>query len=162
MSAEDLTPHVRTNAHPVILNSRTNFGIQNVILAVARDLADQPGNNLMWAYELLFATQVLRMAYDSPRIGGGIDPNVATGLPGLESGIRECAPLAYLMTGWGDETDLDGVPLDSDGHHEYVEGKGDVFWFYDMTHDEIQDAIVHAEAVALRVIHLYEANGKGL
>lgn len=142
-----MSASIRTNAHPVILSSKGTpdrgytGGVANPLLTWARDCFD--GDLYGWAMELLFATQVLRVAYDSPRIGGGIDPGVATGVPSLESGVLDSSLLRYLFT---DESG-DDAPL--------VDGP-----FAGMKPDARQDAIVHAEAVALRLTALCERTGR--
>ena len=104
----------------------------NVILDVARDLYS--GSMIDWAYELLWTTQILRMAYDSPRIGGGIDPAIATGVPSWDDAVAEGGMFAYIVGDpQGDPTNtLDGIDA-----------------------DDLQDMIVHAEAVALLTLGVY-------
>lgn len=127
--------HIRTNAHPVILTGGRNAPRRDadqshsLLLDAARDTYD--GDLFGWGMDLLFATQVLRMAWDSPRIGGGIDPALATGLPSYETARDECTILLYV----------DGL-------------------FDGMNSNHVQDMIVHAEAVALRCIALAESEGK--
>ena len=76
------TRRIRSNAGQIILTggrgavNRSDHANHSTLLDVARDCYS--GDLADWAYELLWTTQILRMAYDSPRIGGGIDPNVAT------------------------------------------------------------------------------------
>lgn len=143
--------HVRTNAHPVILASgasRDASAPVNVILSYARDLRD----GIDSAYDLLFATQILRVAYDSPRIGGGIDPAVATNVPGLASGREECPMLAYLI---GDDAEREASNADTGADADYQHMGA----LENIPTDRVQDMIVHAEAVALRLIRAYEAAG---
>lgn len=140
--------HVRTTAHPVILTSRYPSAHENVILSFARDLYD----GIDSAYDLLFATQILRLAYDSPRIGGGIDPAVATNVPGLEWGREECPTLAYLI-GTDAEREASNADAGADADYQHM---GALEHF---PSERVQDMIVHAEAVALRLIRAYEAEG---
>lgn len=151
-----MTTSIRTNAHPVILASnyrgtvdamsrvidhrRDNTG--NIILDFARDLYE--GDTFNWAMDLLFATQELRMAYDSPRIGGGIDPALATNLPGLEAARLDCYTLAYII----------GSPDQSYHGDDETYDPESMGAFDDLELDYIQDCIVHAEAVAGRLVNL--------
>lgn len=135
---------IRTNAHPVILASlnerRGGAGSgsrsTNVILDLARDL--DSGDTYSEALEILWATQVLRVAYDSPRIGGGIDPAIASNVPSLEDAVAEGGLIAYIVG------DPQADPTNC------LEGYSD---------DEIQDMIVHAEAVASGLIRQAELSG---
>ena len=141
----------RTGAHPVILGSaprrtRANVlsaqreeGRANPILDWARDLHDG-GDPYAWGMDLLELTQSLRMAYDSPRIGGGIDPELATNVPDIESLRFEGGMASYVL---GDPTDPDDTSA--------LEG---------LTPDQIQDTITHAEAVAVRYLALCRAHRK--
>lgn len=144
---------IRTNAHPVILTSTSEVRTDmrhvvdgrdtrtwrpaNPLLTWARDLID--GDPYGWGMSLLEVTQALRVAYDSPRIGGGIDPAIASNVPGVGTLRFEGGMAAYLL---GDPTDPDD-PSALDG----------------LTLDQIQDSIVHAEAVAVRYIALCEREG---
>lgn len=138
---------IRTNAHPVILSSRFAHNLeerQNIILAAARDVADS--DLYWWSMEMLYATQVLRMVYDSPRIGGGIDPELATNLPGLDDAREDCYILGYII---GSETcDEENFDPEKMGLLEGVDG------------DKVQDMIVHAEAVAVRLIGWCKSTGQ--
>jgi hypothetical protein len=131
---------IRTNAHPVILASFTpNRAPANPLLAWARDLATD-GDPYGWGMALLEVTQALRAAYDSPRIGGGIDPAIASNVPDVDSLRYEGGMAAYLL---GDPTNPDDTSA--------LDG---------LTPDQIQDAIVHAEAVAVRYLALCERAGR--
>lgn len=148
------TPTIRTNAHPVILAStneaRTDlrhvvngrdtrtWGPRNPLLTWARDLID--GDPYGWGMALLEVTQALRVAYDSPRIGGGIDPAIASNVMSVDDLRFEGGMAAYLL---GDPTDPDDTSA--------LDG---------LTLEQIQDAIVHAEAVAVRYIALCEREGR--
>lgn len=146
---------IRTTAHPVILSSTDSisgasalaaseriksghpFGPVNVILTAARDLWDR-GDTYGWAMELLYTAELLRMAYDSPRIGGGIDPALATNLPAWDDAVGEGGMLAYIVGDpQADPTDL-LAGIDT---------------------DRVQDMIVHAEAVADGLIRLCVLTG---
>lgn len=169
---------IRSNAHPIVLTSGfwgdysathtvrverlRRRGKVNPILQAARELRD--GDTFGWAMELLYATQILRVAYDSARIGGGIDPNVATNVPGLESGRDDCSTLAYII---GDNDEVQ-AHIDSAFHDatrsgasyrelaDLAEETSEPGWHmgildeYDA--DRVQDFIVHAEAVAVGLI----------
>lgn len=141
------SPTIRTTAHPVILSSRFAYNLderQNTIIAAARDVTD--GDLFYWSTELLYATQMLRMAYDSPRIGGGIDPELATNLPDMESAREDCYVLGYII---GSETcDEENYDPERMGILEGVNG------------DKVQDMIVHAEAVAVRLIAWCKSTGQ--
>lgn len=135
----------RTN-YPVQLTSHRdapfrNTRTHNIILDLARDCYD--GSDLFgWGMELLYATQELRMAYDSPRIGGGIDPALATKLPPLKEAADECPILGYMI---GDRID----PTNTLAEYHHLYGG-----------DYIQNCIVHAEAVAIHAIDFATALGK--
>lgn len=141
--------HIRSNAHPVILSSTREVAgyqpeghvwlSQNIILTVARELFD--GDLFGWSMDLLFATQMLRMVYDSPRIGGGIDPALATNLPDWDTAREESSILGYLV----------GRPDSDLIVEDLLEG---------LDGDFVQDCIVHAEAVAARLIHLCDVTGR--
>ena len=133
---------IRTNAHPVILTSAPRglashlHGVRgaqktNLILDLARDYYDS-ADLYGWAMGTLYAVEVLRMEYDSPRIGGGIDPAIASNLNG-ES-------IEYdILRG-----ELEGLLFRNPG----------------LFTDAIQDMIVHAEAVLDRLIQQCRINGK--
>lgn len=138
---------IRTNAHPVILASiglqRTGephasspTRVTNVILDIARDF--DSGDTYGEMLEVLWCTQILRAAYDSPRIGGGIDPVIATNIPSWDDAVAEGGLFAYIVG------DPQGDPTNC------LEG---------LTTDEVQDMIVHAEAVAWRLVKLADLNG---
>lgn len=136
---------MRTTVHPTILASGKRRGIaSNVILETARDTLDT-GDPFAWAMEVLFASQVLRVAYDSPRIGGGIDPEIATGVPSLETAKWE-SDLLLTLTGTCVKCSTCGMEASAP--------------LTLMPPDRVQDAIVHAEAVALRLIALCERTGR--
>ena len=128
---------IRTTAHPVILTGSRlapqrgwgHIGGHSAMLDTARDLYD--GDLYGWGMELLYASQVFRLAYDSPRIGGGIDPRIATNVQGLDSARHDSAMVDYLA---------------------------DVL--APLAPDYVQDMTVHAEAVALKCIALAESTGR--
>ena len=122
---------IRTNTHPTILTSCSQRGAgdylaPNVILSYYRDIHD--GSDSI--RELLWTTQLLRVDYDSWRIGGGIDPDIATlGMGASLYGERmEPGSFANYLLGT-DEEPAGAFEGHSIGY--------------------IQDCIVHAEAVAL-------------
>ncbi len=149
-----LTRRMRTNAGPVILasnNSRrgghgSGTRVTNVILDHARDCYS--GSMSEWASELLWTTQVFRMAWDSPRIGGGIDPDVAGNVSSLESSRIGGDPMVGYIVGSPDSP-YDGETYDPDSLGA-LDG---------LTPDEIQDMIVHAETVALLTLAVYGREG---
>ncbi|MEY4081127.1 MAG: hypothetical protein RL430_1557 [Actinomycetota bacterium] len=171
----------RTNAHPVILGSaprghdvarerQRKSGQANVILDHWRDMHD-PDEPWGSAMTLLEAVEVLRMAYDSPRIGGGIDPELATNLPSLWNARDEFPLLGYLIGTQADaQSDLDSwwhnaqrsgaTPSELAELPESAEDHDYAPAFDGMTDDQIQDAITHAEAVAVRYIALCKAAGR--
>lgn len=118
---------IRTNAHPTILTSgKRRRDNENHILAYYRESHDGADS----VRELLYATQLLRAEYDSPRIGGGIDPEICTlGMGASVDAERqeEGSFLNYLL---GPDDDYENP-------------------FSDLTANQMQDVIVHAEAVAL-------------
>lgn len=122
---------IRTNAHPVVLTSTNGAAPSNLLLIMARECWDS-GDVYGSAMELLYVTQNMRMAWDSPRIGGGVDPEIASGMPGWEA-CKEDSSLA-----------------------DYV---SEVMELQDSA-DYVQDCIVHAEAVALRLIAAARAAGE--
>lgn len=144
---------MRTNAHPTILTGartakgrETNTG-HNVILDLARDLYD--GHDAFgWAMDLLYAVEVLRMQYDSPRIGGGIEPALATNLPDLETARADCSTLGYII---GAPDDHLHYGTDSEPCEYFPESMGELDG---LDPDYVQDCIVHAEAVADRLINM--------
>lgn len=148
-----ITRRIRTNAGPTIMASnnirRGGWGsatrTTNVILDHARDCYS--GSMSEWASELLWTTQVLRMAWDSPRIGGGIDPAVATNVSSIETDRIGSGFTAYLIGG-------PDLPYDGEQYDAMSYGALD-----GLTNDEIQDMIVHAEAVALLTLAVYEPIG---
>lgn len=150
MSTLTRTRRMRTNAGQVILTSTnerrvkvqgSSYRVTNVILDYSRD--NFSGSMTDWALDVLWATQVFRMAWDSPRIGGGIDPAVATNVSSIETERHEGGLVGYIVGG-EDEDDFD--PSKYGG-------------FDGLTNDEIQDMIVHAEAVALLTLAVYGRDG---
>lgn len=138
-----MTRRMRTNAgkiqyisgnrkHPNISWDRKAHKI-NVILDYYQDVHDGVDSML----DLLWATQILRAAYDSTRIGGGIDPEIAhLGSSSVETErMEEGSFIQYLY-----------------GTEEYHEP-----WTQEHSTEEIQDMIVHAEAVALLWLSVFEA-----
>jgi hypothetical protein len=149
-----LTRRIRTNAGPVILASNnaarggngSGSRTTNVILDHARDCYS--GSMSDWASELLWTTQVFRMAWDSPRIGGGIDPTVASNVPSLDASRVGGDPMVGYIVGSPDS------PYDGETYEARRYGA-----LNNLTNDEIQDMIVHAEAVALLALAVYGQDG---
>lgn len=163
---------IRTADHPVILASTRDSGREtreNIILEYWREVYDRhdPYGSAMELYE---ATQWLRTLFDSPRIGGGID--AGTRLAGSFADAREeCSLLGYIV---GSEADaweqwhLDMAAARKDPNITAVEI--DRLCLIDPTteylgalnglpSDYIQDCIVHAEAVAKKMLAQCELAG---
>lgn len=140
---------IRSNAAHIILTSGrarresqdlTSPHNSNLILDLARDTVD--GALYGWAMGWLWAVETLRMEWDSPRIGGGIDPALATGL----TGSREDSPeLAYID---GELERFAAFNIDANG------------WDAEYANDRIQDMIVHTEAVLDLIINQCTIAGK--
>lgn len=139
---------IRTNDHPTILRSGFHtlywddssvrpadfYERVNPILRVYHDVHD----GIDTVRELLWTTQLLRVEYDSPRIGGGIDPDIAClGMGHSLDGEREVeGSFAHYLLGPGDDS------------NNYLE-------HYCSSVREIQDAIVHAEEVARKWLAVF-------
>lgn len=118
---------IRSNAGPIVLTSRpSRSGAEvNLVLAMLRSHVGEPAPNGDDLLEALWVVEIARMEWDSPRIGGGIDPAIATRLAS-SSEAREESVLADSIF--------------------------DVLELLDV--DDAQDAIVHAEAVLVRLLRM--------
>ena len=161
---------MRTNApYPVIHTTRSRWSDrhsrnhrQNLILAYYRDIHSDAED----VRELLWATQVLRLAYDSPRIGGGIDPEIASNVTSLNTEREDGRLIPYLcdnaedakeewiskMRELSQELPFSAQEIQALGitnPEEYIAA------FYGVDVITIQDWITHAEAVALKWLAVY-------
>lgn len=149
-----MTRRIRTNAPApltftsgapdqgsVTYSRRRTYGGTNPILDGFRDLYD---GHESWL-DLYEATQWLRLTYDSPRIGGGVDIGVR--LVGTLDGAREDNSVLGYIIGTADEI-----------AESYPEGDPDTYMgLLDGFHpDQVQDFITHAEAVAKLALALYD------
>lgn len=156
---------IRTADHPVILASTRNSGREmreNIILEYWREVYDRhdPYGSALDLYE---ATQWLRTLFDPPRIGGGLD--AGTRLDGSFADAREeCSLLGYLVGSEADAweqwhqamsvarndpratvAEIDRLCL-VDPATEYLGALDGLAAEY------VQDCIVHAEAVAKKML----------
>lgn len=134
-----MTRRIRTNAPaPLAFTSGATrqvprTGRENPILDGFRDIYD--GHDT-WL-DLYEATQWLRLTYDSPRIGGGVDIGVQ--LVGDLAGAREDNSVLGYIIGNTYEIAENYPEIDLDTYMGLLNG---------LHPEQVQDYITHAEAVA--------------
>lgn len=135
-SSSTIERRLRINSGPIVLTGgryakrRVYADEHNTLLDIARD--SYSGDMIDWALELLECVTWMRMYWDSPRLGGGIDPDIRL----VGDGPAEGSGAEYTYTGIA----------------EYIRDNS-------IEADTVQNWIAHAEAVARLTLAVYGEEG---